>query len=137
MIFQANEKIQFSHHKFRRGFTSMNWKRNYVYYFYVSSNCVVINHQKGGDCKCKHALFVVFGHNDDTIRELILSTRYHDRKSRKMKNTHGKGGTSKFNIGCILYLNYLQYRDVILLRICEFASFTWSSRAQTPSPISI
>ena len=49
------------------------WHKNLSIYFisFVSSNWVVINHQKGGDWKCNQALIVGFGDNDLAIRELM------------------------------------------------------------------
>jgi hypothetical protein len=47
---------------------------------------------------------VDFGDDDYTIRELMLSTKYCDRKATKRENTHDKGGTPKVNVDCILYL---------------------------------
>jgi len=54
----AKLRIQFSIHIFRGGSTPMARKKISAIHFisFVSSNWVVINHQKGGDCKCNQAL---------------------------------------------------------------------------------
>ena len=47
------------------------WLESLSIYFisFVSSNWVVINHQKGGDWKCNQALIVDLGDNDNAIRD--------------------------------------------------------------------
>jgi len=57
----AKLRIQFSIHIFRGGSTPMARKKISVIYFisFVSSNWVIINRQKGGDCKCNQALMCV------------------------------------------------------------------------------
>jgi hypothetical protein len=59
-------------------------QKSHLYFnIFVSSNCVVINRQKGGDCKCNQALFVDFDDNDHTVRGLM---RFIEMTSRKNKN---------------------------------------------------
>jgi len=67
----ANLRIQFSIHIFRGSLYTHGSKILVTFQYFVSSNCVVINHQKWGDCKCNQALIVGFGDNDHMIRGLM------------------------------------------------------------------
>jgi hypothetical protein len=49
----------------------MTRKSQYLFHIFLSSNWVVINHQKGEDCKCNQAIIVGLGDDDHTIRELM------------------------------------------------------------------
>ena len=49
----------------------MAQKSQLCFISFVSSNWVVINHQKGGDQKCNQALIVGFGDNGHAIGELM------------------------------------------------------------------
>ena len=67
----ANLRIQLSIHIL--GEALHPWLENLSIYFisFVSSNWIVINHQKWRDWKCNQALIKGFGDNDHIIRELI------------------------------------------------------------------
>jgi hypothetical protein len=67
----ANLRIQFSIQIFRGSLYTHSSKISVIFQFFVSSNSVVINHQKWGDYKCNQALIVGFGDNDHMIRGLI------------------------------------------------------------------
>ena len=58
---------------------------------FVSSNWVVINHQKGRDYKCNQALIVGFGDNDHAIRELMKSIEMTSRRCIKEDVIHNRG----------------------------------------------
>ena len=47
---------------------------------FVSSNWVIINHQKEGDWKCNQTLIVGFVDNDHAIRELMRSIKMTNRR---------------------------------------------------------
>ena len=67
-----------------RGSSYIHGSKNLCYIFisFVSSNCVVINHQKGRDCKCNQALMWVL-----VIMTTQLGTNkiYRDDKQVKLK----------------------------------------------------
>jgi hypothetical protein len=67
----ANLRIQFSIHIFRWSLYTHGSKILVIFQSFVSSNSVLINHQKGRDCKCNQALIVGFGDNDHTVRGLM------------------------------------------------------------------
>ena len=65
-----------------------------LYEYLVSLNCVVINHQKGGDCKCiwspKWVLIIM----TRTIKELMHLLSYElDLKSLNLKDAEFAKGT--------------------------------------------
>ena len=84
MAFHAKLRIQISIHIFR-GRLLHPWFLNLSLDFisFVSSNWVVINYQKGGDCKCNQAVLWVFGIDDHQIRGLM---RFIEMTSRESKN---------------------------------------------------
>ena len=77
----ANLRIQFSIHILRERLYTHGSKSLSIYFIsFVSSNWVVINHQKGGDWKCNQALIMGFVDNDHTIRELMRFIKMISRK---------------------------------------------------------
>ena len=79
------------------GETLHPWLKNLSIYFisFVSSNWVLINHQKGRDWKCNQALIVGFGDNDHVIRELM---RFIKMTSREFifEDATRNGGSSNY-----------------------------------------
>jgi hypothetical protein len=73
----------------------MAQKTQLYFNIFVSSNCVIINHQKGRDCKCNQALIVGFGDNDHMIRGLMSFIEMTSRYNKNDDNTCD-GGASNY-----------------------------------------
>jgi len=73
------------------------WLESLSIYFisFVSSNWVVINHQKGGDWKCNYVLIVGFDDNDHIIRGLIRFIEITSRE-QKIEDVIQNGGAPNY-----------------------------------------